>query len=135
MNDYLLLSRGEAKDIGRARSIILANAFEALIGAIYLDAGYAPARAFIASQLFAKTDEVVEKKLWQDAKSKFQEVAQEVMGITPNYQLVDQSGPDHDKKFTVGAFIGKDRIATGAGKSKQEAEQDAAQKALAVKGW
>jgi ribonuclease III len=135
MNEYLLLSRGEAKDTGRARQIILANAFEALIGAIYLDDGFEPAKKFISSMLFAKTDEVVEKKLWQDAKSKFQEVAQEVMGITPNYQLVSQSGPDHDKKFEVGAYIGKDRVATGTGKSKQEAEQDAAQKALAVKGW
>jgi len=135
INSYLLLSRGEAKDTGRARQIILANAFEALIGAIYLDAGYEPAKQFIAQQLFAKTDEVVEKKLWQDAKSKFQEVAQERLSTTPNYQLVGQSGPDHDKKFEVGAYIGKDRIATGMGKSKQEAEQDAAQKALAVKGW
>ena len=135
MNEYLLLSRGEAKDIGRARQIILANAFEALIGAIYLDGGYDDAKKFIASQLFAKTDEVVEKKLWQDAKSKFQEVAQELMGITPNYQMVDQSGPDHDKKFYVGAYVGRDRLATGEGKSKQEAEQDAAQKALIAKGW
>ena len=135
MNEYLLLSRGEAKDTGRARQIILANAFEALIGAIYLDGGYDDAKKFIADQLFAKTDEVVEKKLWQDAKSKFQEVAQELLGITPNYQMVDQSGPDHDKKFYVGAYVGRDRLATGEGKSKQEAEQDAAQKALIAKGW
>ena len=135
MNEFLLLSRGESKDIGRARQIILANAFEALIGAIYLDQGYQPARDFISKQLFAKTDEVVEKKLWQDAKSKFQEVAQELLGITPSYKLVDQSGPDHDKKFIIGAYIGPAKIASGEGKSKQEAEQDAAQKALNVKGW
>jgi ribonuclease-3 len=135
MNDYLLLSRGEARDTGRARQIILANAFEALIGAIYLDQGYDVAKEFIAQQLFAKADEIVEKKLWQDAKSKFQEIAQELLGTTPNYQLVSQSGPDHDRHFTVGAYIGKEKIAVGEGKSKQEAEQDAAQKALVAKGW
>ncbi|MFZ2886807.1 MAG: ribonuclease III [Minisyncoccia bacterium] len=135
MNDYLLLSRGEAKDTGRARGIILANAFEALIGAIYLDQGYDASYAFIQSQLFHKTDEVVEKRLWQDAKSKFQEIAQEKVGVTPTYELADQSGPDHDKKFVVAAYLGRDKIAAGEGKSKQEAEQDAAQKALVAKGW
>ena len=135
MNEYLLLSRGEAKDTGRARQIILANAFEALIGAIYLDQGYLAAKDFIAKQLFSKADEIVEKKLWQDAKSKFQEVAQELLGVTPNYKLVDQSGPDHARHFTVGAYVGDERIAIGEGQSKQEAEQAAAEKALAVKGW
>lgn len=135
MNDFLLLSRGEAKDTGRARNIILANAFEAVIGAIYLDQGYAAAQTFIADQLFHKTDEVVEKRLWQDAKSRFQEIAQERVGVTPTYELTDQSGPDHDKRFVVGVFLGREKIALGEGKSKQEAEQDAAQKALTAKGW
>jgi len=135
MNEFLLLSKGEAKDIGRARQIILANAFEALIGALYLDLGYNAAKDFIAKQLFGKSDEIVEKKLWQDAKSRFQEVAQEVMGITPSYKLVDQSGPDHDKRFLIGAYVGAEKISIGEGKSKQEAEQDAAQKALIAKGW
>ena len=135
INDHLLLSRGEAKDTGRARMIILANAFEALIGALYLDSGYETAKKFIADQLFHKTEEVVEKRLWQDAKSKLQEIAQEKQGITPTYQVMSQSGPDHDKTFLVGAFIGTERLATGEGRSKQEAEQDAAQKALAAKGW
>jgi ribonuclease III len=135
MNEHLLLSRGEAKDTGRARLIILANAFEALIGAIYLDAGYDAAQKFIAAQLFHKTDEVVEKRLWQDAKSRFQELVQERVGQTPTYQLLDQSGPDHDRTFVVGAYIGDEKIATGEGRSKQEAEQDAAQKALTAKGW
>lgn len=135
MNDFLLLSRGESKDTGRARAIILANAFEALIGALYLDAGYEVARDFIAKQLFHKTEEVVTKKLWQDSKSRFQELSQERHGITPTYQLLDQSGPDHDKRFVVGAFIGNEKIALGEGRSKQEAEQDAAQKALTAKGW
>src|SRR5262245_41932438 len=135
MNDFLLLSKGEARDTGRARQIILANAFEALIGALYLDQGYVAGKDFIAKQLFGKADEIVEKKLWQDAKSRFKEVAQEVMGITPNYKLIDQSGPDHDKRFLVGAFIGAEKVATGEGKSKQEAEQAAAEGALRAKGW
>src|SRR5882757_5516569 len=106
MNDYLLLSRGESRDTGRARMIIVANAFEALIGAIYLDAGYDAAREFIGMQLFFKTEDVVAKRLWQDSKSKLQEIAQEKNGVTPTYQLLDQSGPDHSKQFVVGAFIG-----------------------------
>ena len=135
MNDYMLLSRGEARDTGRARGIILANAFEALIGALYLDAGYDAAKKFIADQLFHKTEDVVAKRLWQDAKSRLQELAQEKMKVTPLYQLLEQSGPDHDRVFVVGAFVGSEKIATGEGRSKQEAEQDAAQKALAAKGW
>ncbi|MEK7133745.1 MAG: ribonuclease III [Patescibacteria group bacterium] len=135
MNEYLLLSRGESRDTGRARQIILANAFEALIGALYLDSGYNTAKDFIAKQLFHKTDEVVAKKLWQDAKSKLQEISQELLGFTPTYEVVSQSGPDHDKKFVVAAHLGSDRVATGEGKSKQEAEQAAAEKALAAKGW
>ncbi|MDP2648739.1 MAG: ribonuclease III [bacterium] len=135
MNDYLLLSRGEARDTGRARLIILANAFEALIGAIYLDGGYKSAADFIGAQLFHKTEEVVEKRLWQDAKSRFQELAQERVGVTPAYQMLNQSGPDHERQFVVGAFIGEEKVAIGEGRSKQEAEQAAAEKALAAKGW
>ena len=135
MNDYLLLSRGEAKDTGRARMIILANAFEALIGAIYIDQGYDAARDFIAGALFHKTDDVVEKRLWQDAKSRFQELSQEHHGVTPVYQVLDQSGPDHSKSFVSGVYIGQELVAKGEGLSKQEAEQDAAQKGLTAKGW
>lgn len=135
MNDFLLLSRGEAKDTGRARQIILANAFEAVIGALYLDQGYDAAYAFIEAQLFHKTDEVVEKRLWQDAKSRLQEVAQEKLGVTPTYELMDQSGPDHARSFTIAVFLGREKVALGEGKSKQEAEQDAAGKALAARGW
>ncbi|OGG58419.1 ribonuclease III [Candidatus Kaiserbacteria bacterium RIFCSPHIGHO2_01_FULL_56_24] len=135
MNEFLLLSRGEAKDTGRARGIILANAFEALIGALYLDQGYDAAYAFIAAQLFHKTDEVVEKRLWQDAKSKLQEIAQELLSVTPTYDIVNQTGPDHDKRFVVKVQLGAEKAALGEGRSKQEAEQDAAQKALAAKGW
>jgi ribonuclease-3 len=135
MNEFLLLSRGESRDTGRARQIILANAFEALIGALYLDQGYIPAKDFIGKQLFHKTDDVVARRLWQDAKSRFQEIAQDKFGITPAYQLVDQSGPDHDKTFVVGAYIGNEKVAIGEGRSKQEAEQAAAEKALTAKGW
>jgi ribonuclease-3 len=135
MNEFLLLSRGESRDTGRARAIILANAFEALIGALYLDQGYVTAKDFIGKQLFHKTDEVVEKKLWQDAKSKLQEIAQDKSGVTPTYELVNQTGPDHDKRFVIGVYIAGERIALGEGRSKQEAEQDAAQKALMAKGW
>lgn len=135
MNDFLLLSRGEAKDTGRARQIILANAFEAVIGAVYLDKGYGAARDFIATQLFHKTDDVVAKRLWQDAKSRFQETAQEHEGVTPSYELLAQSGPDHDKCFTVGVYLRQELIAKGEGRSKQEAQQAAAEKALEVKNW
>ena len=135
INDFLLLSRGEAKDTGRARQIILANTFEALIGALYLDQGYVTAKDFIGKQLFHKTDDVVARRLWQDAKSRLQEIAQDKLGVTPTYQLLDQSGPDHDKRFVVGAFVGNEKIASGEGRSKQEAEQAAAEKALTVKGW
>ena len=135
MNDFLLLSKGESRDTGRARAIILANAFEALIGAIYLDQGYMNAKDFIGKQLFHKTDEVVEKRLWQDGKSKLQEMSQDKAGVTPTYELADQSGPDHDKKFVIAVMIAGTRVALGEGRSKQEAEQDAAQKALAAKGW
>lgn len=135
MNEYMLLSRGESRDMGRARAIILANAFEALIGALYLDAGYVTARDFIAKNIFYKTEDVVEKRLWQDGKSRLQEVAQDKNGQTPVYELVNQTGPDHDKRFVIAVVVGGERLALGEGRSKQEAEQDAAQKALAAKGW
>ena len=135
MNDYLRLSRGESKDTGRARQYILANTFEAVIGAIYLDQGYSAARIFIGNSLFAKTDEIVEKKLWQDPKSGFQEAAQEQVGITPSYKTISSVGPDHDKEFTVGVYLKDELVAQGVGKSKQEAQQEAAQKAWEKKGW
>lgn len=135
LNDFLLMSRGEAKDTGRARQYILANAFEACIGAIYLDSGYDAAASFIARELFARTEEIVAKRLWQDPKSRFQELAQERAGITPTYELLDQVGPDHDRIFTVGVYLGKEKIADGQGRSKQEAEQSAAEKAIEVQRW
>ncbi len=135
MSNFLLLSKGEMKDTGRARQYILANTFEAVIGAIYLDQGYDVAAKFIADNLFNRADEVVEKKLWQDNKSYFQEKAQEATGTTPSYQVLDQVGPDHNKRFTVGVFIGEELVASGVGHSKQDAEQAAALAGLESKGW
>ena len=135
VNDYLLMSKGEAKDTGRARQYILANAFEAFIGALYVDQGYIVAQKFVAEQLFSKTDEIVEKKLWQDAKSRFQELAQEHSNLTPTYTTLSQEGPDHDRIFTVGVFLGKLKIAEGKGRAKQEAEQEAALHAIEAKDW
>lgn len=135
VNNFLLMSKGEAKDEGRARQYILANAFEACIGALYVDQGYEVAKEFIASHLFAKTDNIVKKRLWQDAKSRFQELAQEHASITPTYETVSQEGPDHDRVFTVGVFLKSEKIAEGEGRSKQEAEQAAAEKAIDVKNW
>lgn len=135
VNEYLLMSKGEAKDTGRARQYILANSFESLIGAIYLDQKYEAAHKFIAGRLFEKTDEIVTKRLWQDAKSRFQELAQEHASVTPTYETVSQDGPDHDRVFTVGVFLRKELVAEGKGRSKQEAEQEAAEKAIEAKGW
>ncbi len=135
MNDYLLLSKGEAKDNGRARMVILANAFEAVIGALYLDRGYDAAQKFVAQTILKETERVVKAGLWKDAKSLVQEKAQELFGVTPSYRVARETGPDHDKRFVVGIYFGADLIAEGAGKSKQEAEQEAAGKAVKVKKW
>ena len=121
--------------MGRARQYILANTYEALVGAIYLDRGYEAARDFITATVLPLTDEIVEKRLWQDHKSSFQEKAQEKLGITPSYQTLREQGPDHDKHFVVGVFLDTELAAEGEGKSKQEAEQDAARNALVRKGW
>lgn len=135
MNDFLLLSKGEAKDTGRARQYILADTFEAYIGALYLDQGYDEAQRFIEEKLLPFLDEVEEKKLWQDAKSHFQEEAQEHANVTPTYETMKEVGPDHNKQFVIGVYLDKELIAEGEGKSKQEAEQMAAEKALEAKGW
>lgn len=136
MEEYLLLSKGEAKDKGtKARQIILANAFEALVGAIYLDLGYEVVDKFLKDYLFGKTEEIVKKELWRDAKSFFQEEAQEYAGVTPSYRTIKEEGPDHDKEFTVGVYLNEELIGTGTGKSKQDAEQGAAADGLKKKGW
>ena len=135
MNDYLLLSRGEAKDHGKARQYILANTYEAYIGALYLDQGIEIVSEFVNTTLLPKTEEIVNKKLWRDAKSLVQEKAQEFVNITPAYKVLHETGPDHDKHFTVGILFGSDLIAEGKGHSKQEAEQKAAENALKIKNW
>lgn len=135
INDFLLLSRGEAKDVGRARQYILANAFEAMVGAIYLDKGYSEAENFIDRVLMPRLDEVLSQKLYKDPKSLFQEEAQERVGITPGYEVVNEWGPDHDKHFLVGVFLGTEKVAEGEGPSKQTAQEEAARNALHLKNW
>ncbi len=135
MNEYLLLSKGESKDTGRARQTILANAYESFIGALYLDQGYAVCDTFIKKTLIPKLSDIISKKSWRDPKSHIQEEAQERIGVTPSYEVIGQLGPDHDKFFTVGIFFGDKKIAEGKGRSKQEAQQAAAQAALELKGW
>lgn len=135
MNKYLLLSKGEAKDTGKARMYILANTFEAVIGAIYLDQGYESADKFISETTFPLLDEIISKKLWRDPKSLIQEKAQEYVGQTPSYKVISETGPDHDKQFTIGIYFGVDLVAQGKGKSKQEAEQKAAESALKINNW
>lgn len=131
---YLALSRGEAKDANpKARNYILANALEALIGAIYMDQGFDTAKDFITKHLLGKLPFILEHKLYMDAKSHFQELAQEHMGVTPNYRVVSENGPDHAKNFVVGAYLGDELIAEGEGTSKQEAQMQAARKALMEK--
>ncbi len=135
MNDFLLLSKGESKDVGRARQFILANTFEAFIGAAYLDQGYDAAGKIIEKHIFVFADKMIAQGNLTDTKSLFQEKAQGETGVTPSYKLIRDSGPDHDKSFTVGVYIGREEVATGEGKSKQEAEQNAALRALSIKGW
>jgi len=136
LEPYLFLSRGESKDENiKARDYILANAIEAIIGAIYLDQGWDLAKQFITRWIISKLPEVLEKGLWMDPKSRFQESSQEIVGLTPTYRVLNEDGPDHDKRFIVGAFLDKEKVAEGEGGSKQEAQVDAAEKALEVKKW
>ncbi len=135
-NEFLLLSKGESKDTtGRARQYILANTLEALIGAIYIDQGYDAAKDFIFAHITPLTDEIISGGSWIDAKSLFQEKAQEHEGQTPVYKTVRESGPDHDKHFTVAVSVGNSVYGQGEGKSKQDAEQSAARAALEKQGW
>lgn len=135
VNDFLLLSKGESKDTGRARTYILANTLEALIGAIYLDKDYEAAKDFILAHVAPLMEEIVKEGSWIDAKSLFQERAQEHLGHTPVYKTLRESGPDHDKHFTVAVTVGNTSYGEGEGKSKQDAEQAAAKDALDKQGW
>ncbi len=135
LNDFLLLSRGEAKDTGRARQYILANAFEAVVGALYLDQGYDAVKAFLNKCLLPRLELVVAERLYKDSKSVFQEEAQERVSITPTYEVLKEWGPDHDKHFIVGIYLGKELVAQGEGQSKQTAQEEAARNALQLKQW
>ena len=135
LGDYLVLSHGEEKSGGRNKNYILANTFEALIGAIYLDHGYDVAHKFIDKFVLVYLEEILEKGLHIDPKSQFQELVQEHDDITPHYKLASEEGPDHSKEFIMAVYIGDEKIATGKGSSKQNAEQEAALNGLKAKGW
>ncbi len=134
--EYLLLSRGEARDKDtKARMYIMANAIEAIIGSIYLDGGVKAADTFIHRHILSHLPKILELELYVDAKSKFQETAQELLGVTPTYKVLEETGPDHQKEFTVGIFLDKDLVAVGRGTSKQEAQLAAAEAGLDAKSW
>jgi len=134
-NNYLFLSKGESKDFGRARVSILADTYESVIGAIFLDAGYDDAKKFVEKTLLIKTESIIETGKYKDSKSKVQELSQEKLQVTPNYKVIQESGPDHNKKFIVGICFGDKEIAKGEGRSKQEAETDAAKNAIIKMKW
>lgn len=134
--DFLLMSKGESRDKDtKARMYILANAIEAIIGAIYLDGGMPASEIFVNKHILSHLKEILELELYVDAKSKFQETAQEIMGVTPTYKVLEEKGPDHAKEFTIGVFLDRDMVAVGRGTSKQEAQVAAAEAGLAAKGW
>ena len=135
LNEYLLLSRGESKDVGRARQYILANALEAVIGAIYLDQGYKAVDKFITRFIIEELPKILEEKAYKDYKSLFQEKAQDEAGITPTYEVMKEWGPDHDRHFIAGVFLDEELIAEGEGASKQDAQREAAKQGLIKKGW
>lgn len=134
-NDFLLLSRGEMKETGKARQYILANTAEAFIGALYLDQGIKACEKFIEKNILSKLPKVIKQGLYKDAKTELQEKSQEKMGITPTYKVLKEWGPDHAKHFVVGVYLGDKKIAEEEGSSKHEAEETAAKKALKIKGW
>jgi ribonuclease-3 len=132
----LYLSKGESKEKdSKARKYILANAIEAIIGAIYLDLGWEVSKEFILRVVVSKLPKILEHRLYIDPKSRFQEAAQEKAGVTPSYKVMSEEGPDHAKKFVVGVYLSKELVATGEGTSKHEAQVAAAEAAIRVKGW
>lgn len=124
------MSRGEKQGSERARQQILANSFEAVIGAIYLERGYEDTAVFINKYITSKLDAILAKGTWRDAKSHLQEVSQRVDGDTPSYRVIEEIGPDHDKIFTLGVYVKNKLLGKGSGSSKQIAQQDAAKIAL-----
>ncbi|MFC1787781.1 ribonuclease III [Patescibacteria group bacterium] len=136
VEQFLYMSKGESKDKdSKARKYILANAFEALIGAIYIDQGWDASKKFILDIVVSKLPHILENKLYIDPKSRFQEASQERMGVTPSYKVLSETGPDHAKEFVVGVFLGKEQVAVGEGMSKHEAQVAAATAAIEAKGW
>lgn len=135
LGSHLYLSRGEEASGGRDKHYILANTVEALIGALYLDQGYEVSKKFIHEWIIVTLDDIIKEGLYLDAKTHFQEKAQEILGTTPHYTVLKEEGPDHAKVFTVGAYIGEEELGEGTGGNKQEAEQNAARAALKAKGW
>lgn len=129
-SDFLLLSRGEKKDDSKSRQYIIADTVEAFIGSLYLDQGLEACSKFIKRNILKRLPEIIEEELFKNAKSSFQEIAQDKTGITPSYNIISETGPDHKKSFTMGVFLGRKLIAKGEGDSKQEAEEKAARKAL-----
>ena len=133
---YLHLSRGESKDKdSKARKYILANAFESIIGAIYMDGGWDAAKSFIQERVLSELPRILKQRLYVDPKSRFQEAAQEHVGVTPSYKVLSEEGPDHAKRFEVGVYLGKEQVAVGTGMSKHEAQVAAAGEALKQKEW
>ena len=130
LENYLLLSKGEAKDTGKGREAILADAFEALLAAIYLDRGYKISENFVIKFVLPHLDEIEKKQLYKDPKSLLQEMIQEQSKLTPTYKVLEENGPDHQRIFRVGVYVGEKLIAEGKGSSKQEAEINAASQAL-----
>jgi len=136
IEECLYLSKGESRDKNKkSRQFILANSVEAIIGAMYLDQGIETPKKFILKNVVSKLDNILKNRSYLDPKSHFQERAQEVRGITPHYQIIDEKGPDHAKTFTVGLYLGEELIATGEGSSKQEAQVDAAANGVKKMAW
>lgn len=136
LDNYLFLSRGESRETAsKGRQYILADAMEALIGAIYLDQGWVIVQRVITDLVLSKLDNIIENKLYLDPKSYFQERAQEAYSFTPRYEVLSSSGPDHEKTFEVGLYLDDRLVSTGHGMSKQEAQVDAAENGLKKEGW
>lgn len=130
LGSLLKMSKGEEEGGGRTNKTILANTYEAVVGGLYLDGGIEKARDFITATILANQNEFVGQQGLKDPKSMLQEFMQEKYKVSPDYRIMDEEGPDHDKKYTAGVFLNGDLVANGTGRSKQEAEKDAAQKAL-----
>jgi len=136
LTEYLYLSKGEKSDIySKSKKSILADSCEAIIGAIYLDQGFSKAKKFIQDNLLIHFNEILENKSYIDFKTFFQEVAQEKIGTTPTYKVLEESGPDHDKMFKIGLYIGDEEVSTGVGKNKQKAQEDAAKNGIEARSW